>query len=104
MSNAHEIQTTALIADCDTSANAVVTGDEKKHDSTCTSKNEISISADVVGSRQPTPIVGSTKEQIWKARIQLVGICYCLFLAGWNDGANGPLIPRMQSYYHVRVV
>lgn len=26
---------------------------------------------------------------------------WALFVAGWGDGSNGPLIPRMQSYYHV---
>jgi hypothetical protein len=26
---------------------------------------------------------------------------FALFLAGWNDGTNGPLIPRIQRYYNV---
>ncbi|KAJ7719020.1 MFS general substrate transporter [Mycena maculata] len=35
------------------------------------------------------------------ARIQLVTLCWTLFLAGWNDGSLGPLIPKIQEVYHV---
>ena len=37
-----------------------------------------------------------------KARIQFITLCWTLFLAGWNDGTTGPLLPRIQSVYHVR--
>ncbi|KAJ7646022.1 major facilitator superfamily domain-containing protein [Mycena polygramma] len=33
--------------------------------------------------------------------IQLLTLCWTLFLAGWNDGSVGPLIPRIQAVYHV---
>ena len=33
--------------------------------------------------------------------IQYGCLCLALFLAGWNDGTNGPLIPRIQRYYNV---
>lgn len=36
-----------------------------------------------------------------KANIQFATMCGALFLAGWNDGSTGPLLPRMQSNYHV---
>lgn len=36
-----------------------------------------------------------------KARIQFVTLCWSLFLAGWNDGTTGPLLPRIQLVYHV---
>ncbi|KAI5123263.1 hypothetical protein M0805_001352 [Coniferiporia weirii] len=36
-----------------------------------------------------------------KARIQFATLCFVLFLAGWDGGTSGPLIPRMQAYYHV---
>ncbi|KAJ7189055.1 major facilitator superfamily domain-containing protein [Mycena filopes] len=36
-----------------------------------------------------------------RERIQLVTLCWTLFLAGWNDGSVGPLIPRIQQMYHV---
>ena len=32
----------------------------------------------------------------------LASLGWSLFVAGWGDGSTGPLIPRMQSYYHVR--
>jgi len=33
--------------------------------------------------------------------MQFAAMCGCLFLAGWNDGTTGPLLPRIQSVYHV---
>ncbi|KAJ7350910.1 major facilitator superfamily domain-containing protein [Mycena albidolilacea] len=33
--------------------------------------------------------------------IQLVTLCWTLFVAGWNDGSVGPLIPRIQQVYHI---
>ncbi|TFY55750.1 hypothetical protein EVG20_g9203 [Dentipellis fragilis] len=35
------------------------------------------------------------------ANIQFFSLCYTLFLAGWNDGTTGPLLPRIQSVYNV---
>ncbi|RPD61356.1 MFS general substrate transporter [Lentinus tigrinus ALCF2SS1-6] len=35
------------------------------------------------------------------ARIQFATLCWTLFLAGWNDGTTGPLLPRIQKVYHV---
>ncbi|KAI0918795.1 hypothetical protein AcW1_009483 [Taiwanofungus camphoratus] len=35
------------------------------------------------------------------ANIQFASMCCSLFLAGWNDGTTGPLLPRIQSVYHV---
>ncbi|KAJ7778298.1 hypothetical protein B0H16DRAFT_1502951 [Mycena metata] len=42
----------------------------------------------------------NSSAQILRARLQLSAICWSLFLAGWNDGTSGPLIPRMQNVYH----
>ncbi|KAG6900372.1 hypothetical protein C0993_011722 [Termitomyces sp. T159_Od127] len=41
-----------------------------------------------------------TKHQLATAHIQLVALCMSLFLAGWNDGTTGPLLPRIQSVYN----
>ncbi|KAI0346461.1 MFS general substrate transporter [Trametopsis cervina] len=35
------------------------------------------------------------------AFLQFACACFTLFLAGWNDGTTGPLLPRMQTNYHV---
>ncbi|KAI0087348.1 MFS general substrate transporter [Irpex rosettiformis] len=35
------------------------------------------------------------------AFIQFAVLCWTLFLAGWNDGTTGPLLPRIQENYHV---
>ncbi|KAJ7921499.1 major facilitator superfamily domain-containing protein [Mycena leptocephala] len=43
----------------------------------------------------------SGKHYRTQEQIQLVTLCWTLFLAGWNDGSLGPLIPRIQQVYHV---
>lgn len=40
------------------------------------------------------------KSRKW-LEVQFACSCLALFLAGWNDGTNGPLIPRIQRYYNV---
>ncbi|KAL0574334.1 hypothetical protein V5O48_007616 [Marasmius crinis-equi] len=42
-----------------------------------------------------------TKAQETTANIQLATLFWTLFLAGWNDGTTGPLLPRIQEVYHV---
>jgi hypothetical protein len=37
----------------------------------------------------------------FRARIQFLSLCWSLFLLGWSDSSTGPLLPRIQSYYHV---
>ncbi|KAL1949087.1 hypothetical protein VTO73DRAFT_10893 [Trametes versicolor] len=53
-------------------------------------------------SRAPsTTFVASTPAMKRKARIQFAALCWTLYLAGWNDGTTGPLLPRIQAVYHV---
>ncbi|KAI0789470.1 MFS general substrate transporter [Abortiporus biennis] len=33
-------------------------------------------------------------------RLQCIACCWALFLAGWNDGTTGPLLPKIQEFYH----
>ncbi|KAJ6483841.1 major facilitator superfamily domain-containing protein [Mycena vitilis] len=47
------------------------------------------------------PTVEHSKAHRMQERIQLLTLCLTLFLAGWNDGSVGPLIPRIQAVYHV---
>lgn len=35
----------------------------------------------------------------WQEKMYLGALCLCLFVAGWNDGTIGPLLPRIQDYY-----
>ena len=37
----------------------------------------------------------------FRARIQFFALCWTIFLAGWSDSSTGPLLPRIQSVYHV---
>ncbi|KAG8809915.1 hypothetical protein FRC17_003175, partial [Serendipita sp. 399] len=36
-----------------------------------------------------------------REKIVIAAMCYALFLAGWNDGTIGPLLPRIQTVYHL---
>ncbi|KAE9403958.1 MFS general substrate transporter [Gymnopus androsaceus JB14] len=53
----------------------------------------------------PEPIAASEEagRSKYKSReyIQLAALYWCLFLAGWNDGSTGPLLPRIQEVYNV---
>ncbi|KAI0631187.1 MFS general substrate transporter [Trametes polyzona] len=53
-------------------------------------------------SRAPSAAFpASTPAMKQKERLQFLACCWTLFLAGWNDGTTGPLLPRIQSVYHV---
>lgn len=64
------------------------------------------------GSRDAVPATGGAQgsahevdvnspEVKLTAWLQYSSLCFTLFLAGWNDGTTGPLLPRMQEHYHV---
>ncbi|KAG1800261.1 major facilitator superfamily domain-containing protein [Suillus plorans] len=40
-----------------------------------------------------------TKRQRLRARVQFATVCGSMYLAGWNDGTTGPLLPRIQEVY-----
>lgn len=54
-------------------------------------------------SPAPSPLSDppNLKVASWKTHLQFATLCFTLFLAGWNDGTTGPLLPRIQSNYHV---
>ncbi|KAF9455360.1 major facilitator superfamily domain-containing protein, partial [Collybia nuda] len=69
-----------------------------------TSKEHVPADEVNVGTKEDANnMTGSvrTKKQVVTARIQLAALCWCLFLAGWNDGTLGPLLPRIQEAYHI---
>ncbi|KAG2109891.1 MFS general substrate transporter [Suillus discolor] len=41
------------------------------------------------------------RTQRTRERIQFVTLCWFDYLEGWNDGSNGPLLPRIQKVYGV---
>lgn len=53
------------------------------------------------GKTSPVDLIEPPKVSRWTGHIQFLTLCWTLFLAGWNDGTTGPLLPRMQSNYHV---
>jgi fucose permease len=36
-----------------------------------------------------------------RLRAQFLALCFSLFLAGWNDGTIGPLLPRIRQVYEI---
>ncbi|KAF8587192.1 MFS general substrate transporter [Ramaria rubella] len=36
-----------------------------------------------------------------RGHVQFSALCFCLFLAGYNDGSTGPLLPTIQRVYHL---
>lgn len=50
-----------------------------------------------------TTFPASTAAMKRKSRIRFATLCWSMCLAGWNDGTTGPLLPRIQSVYHVGV-
>lgn len=53
--------------------------------------------------RNPQTVDLSSPAVKWRARYQLFSLYFVLFLAGWDGGTLGPLIPRMQEVYNVRM-
>ncbi|KAL0057209.1 hypothetical protein AAF712_016153, partial [Marasmius tenuissimus] len=49
----------------------------------------------------PRPVEKPTHAQVIQGRLQLATLFWTMFLAGWNDGSTGPLLPRIQAVYHV---
>ncbi|KAH7923445.1 MFS general substrate transporter [Leucogyrophana mollusca] len=45
-----------------------------------------------------------TQSHRLRARIQFGTLCWCMYLAGWNDGTTGPLLPRIQKVYSVNFI
>lgn len=42
-----------------------------------------------------------TKRQRKWEKVQFATLCWTMYLAGWNDGSTGPLLPRIQTVYGV---
>jgi len=45
----------------------------------------------------------TTVRQKKSALIQFLAICWSIYVVGWHDGSNGPLLPRIQEDYKVRL-
>jgi hypothetical protein len=58
--------------------------------------------ADETSSAVPFASPLDRKRQRRKSLLCFFALCWCFFLAGWNDGSTGPLLPTIQRYYDVR--
>ncbi|OJT07473.1 Bypass of stop codon protein 6 [Trametes pubescens] len=49
------------------------------------------------------PAISAAQKAVYRRKhaIHFATLCFTIFLNGWNDGTTGPLLPRIQSYYHV---
>ena len=52
-------------------------------------------------SIEPPVDVEDNKHRKLGAHLQFATVCFSVFTIGWNDGATGPLLPRIQEQYHV---
>ncbi|KAG2343075.1 MFS general substrate transporter [Suillus weaverae] len=53
---------------------------------------------------RPSVLSAKHKTQKTRENIQLLTLCWFIYLEGWNDGSNGPLLPRIQKVYGVGYV
>ena len=55
------------------------------------------------GNSDISPVVSPELERKYRLRgyLQFLANCWTLFLAGWNDGTTGPLLPRIREVYDV---
>lgn len=79
----------------------------KSEDGASTSQHA-NITATEAQSAKGPVVVASESEvdpRVLKRKLQIhfATMCSSLFLAGWNDGTTGPLLPRIQEVYHVRL-
>ncbi|KZV63221.1 MFS general substrate transporter [Peniophora sp. CONT] len=58
--------------------------------------------AEALDYADPPPVHSDPfKTHKWRAWTQFAACSWSLFMAGWNDGTTGPLLPRIQEVYHV---
>lgn len=58
------------------------------------------------GNTDPATSPVSAAQKAFQRRrrmINLATLCFDVFLNGWNDATAGPLLPRVQAYYGVRL-
>ncbi|KAG1833261.1 MFS general substrate transporter [Suillus subalutaceus] len=53
------------------------------------------------GFESPSVLSAIRRTQKTREKIQFVTLCWFVYLEGWNDGSNGPLLPRIQEVYGV---
>lgn len=56
---------------------------------------------DPSGSTASASTTGLSQTQTHNAAIQYFALCFVFYVAGWNDGTTGPLLPRIQAVYNV---
>ncbi|KAG2050039.1 MFS general substrate transporter [Suillus hirtellus] len=62
--------------------------------------NEMQVGSSASDSRASAfDLKAQTKPQRLRARVQFATVCGAMYLAGWNDGTTGPLLPRIQKVY-----
>lgn len=59
----------------------------------------VTSSASNSGAASVSDLKAQTKRQRLRARVQFATVCGSMYLAGWNDGTTGPLLPRIQTVY-----
>ncbi|KAG1731063.1 MFS general substrate transporter [Suillus paluster] len=62
-------------------------------------ETRVGSSANGSGAASTSDLKAKMKCQRLRARVQFATVCGSMYLAGWNDGTTGPLLPRIQAVY-----
>ena len=65
--------------------------------------NSLGLTHDVPATGMISGVPANLQTLKSREYIQFVALCWFHYLEGWNDGANGPLLPRIQRVYGVRL-
>jgi hypothetical protein len=64
--------------------------------------NHLEVKGDMQASKEATT-PPQTSKQLLAERIQFAALRWSVIVTGWNDGSTGPLLPRIQVVYGVRL-
>ncbi|KAF7292115.1 MFS domain-containing protein [Mycena indigotica] len=68
---------------------------------TPTSEKSINLDQAILPSLPRPSLPRRTRAERWSEHYQIIALSGTLFLSGWNDGSLGPLIPKIQEFYHL---
>ena len=78
-------------------------GDPEVAESSLSERAPSFLTGDDMTSPAPTVSAAQKAEYRRKSNLHFLALCWGVFGMGWNDGTTGPMLPRIQEHYHVRL-
>ena len=78
-------------------------GDPEAAESSLSERAPSFLTGDDMTSPAPTVSAAQKAEYRRKSNLHFLALCWGVFGMGWNDGTTGPMLPRIQEHYHVRL-